>query len=99
LDFSQTNYVAPQFDVPQGPFGVPCPVTTLIQPSGTNFIVSWLNDSKLQVAPSVTGPWTVLTNSVSPYTFTPTNEMQLFRVVDKWTALVDRAREFEFPGF
>ena len=82
-----------------GKFGEPCPVTTLIQPSGTNFIVRWLNDSKLQVAPTVTGPWTVLTNSVSPYTFTPTNEMQFFRVVDKWTALVERAKEFGFPGF
>lgn len=99
LDFSQTNYFAPQFAVPQGPFGFPCPVTTFIQSTGTNFTVSWLNDSKLQVAPTVTGPWTVLSNSVSPYTFTPTNEMQFFRVVDKWTALVDHAKEFGFPGF
>ncbi|MEO6035519.1 MAG: hypothetical protein ABIQ35_09710 [Verrucomicrobiota bacterium] len=40
-----------------------------------------------------------MTNAVSPYTVSGTNGMQFYRVVDKWTALVDKAREYFFPGF
>jgi phospholipase C len=99
LDFSQTNYIAPQFNVPQGPFGAPCPLTTWITQSGTNTTVHWLSDSKLFGAPTLDGPWAVISNAVPPYTFSGTNNMQFFRVVDKWTALVEKAREFAFPGF
>ncbi|MGI8965457.1 MAG: alkaline phosphatase family protein [Limisphaerales bacterium] len=99
LDFSQTNYIAPQFIVPSGPFGVACPLTTWITRSGTNTTVHWLSDASLQTAPTVTGPWSVVTNANAPYTFLPTNQMQFFRVVDKWTSLVDKARQFGFPGF
>ena len=101
LDFSQTNYFAPEFSVPTGPFGRPCPLTTGIQLSGTNVVINWLNDAKLQVSASIDGPWTVLTNASAPYSLSAigTNGFQYFRVVDKWTSLVNRAKEFAFPGF
>jgi len=99
LDFSQTNYFAPQFAMPPGPFGALCPLTTVLRPSGTNMTVSWLSDAKLQSAPTVSGPWTEIANATVPFTFTPTNGMQFFRVVDKWGLLVDKARQFGFPGF
>ena len=99
LDFSQTNYFAPVFSVPQGPFGSPCPSPTSITVNATNTIVQWLSDAPLQVATELGGSWTTLTNVTSPYVFTSTNQVQFFRVMDKWTQLVSKAREFGFPGF
>jgi phospholipase C len=99
LDFSQTNYFRPQFAVPPGPFGAPCTNSTWITQSGTNLTVHWLSDSKLESSMVVTGPWNTVTNATAPYTFGPTNSVQFFRVTDKWAALVQKAREFGFPGF
>lgn len=49
-----------------------------IQPSGGNISVSWTS-GYLQEAPAVTGPWTYVTNVVSPYLPGLTNQAQFFR--------------------
>lgn len=54
------------------------PPTITIQRSGANLIVSWTSVS-LQKAASVTGPWTDVTNAVSPYTVGATNSALFFR--------------------
>ena len=100
LDFSQTNLTAPVFNVPAGPFGSLCPPTTFLDNTGNNtFTLRSLVEGQIQVADSLTGSWTTLTNSASSYSFTGTNQMQFFRVIDKWTALVSVARQYGFPGF
>ena len=54
------------------------PSSMSIQQSGTNVTVSWTNGF-LQQATSVAGPWTELTNTISPYTFATTNTATFFR--------------------
>jgi hypothetical protein len=49
-----------------------------IQPSGTNVILNWTSGF-LQKRDSLTGPWTYVTNAVSPYSVGATNPIQFFR--------------------
>jgi hypothetical protein len=56
----------------------PAPPIMSIQSSGSSVIVSWTSGS-LQAAPAVTGPWTGVTNAVSPYTVGATNSALFFR--------------------
>jgi PKD repeat protein len=55
------------------------PVTVTIQLLGNQVNVSWPNGT-LQSATGVTGPYTDLSNAVSPYTLTISNATQFFRV-------------------
>jgi hypothetical protein len=50
--------------------------------NGTNLIVSWTGGGLLQSATNVTGPWTLLTNSTSPFTSPISSDTprQFFRV-------------------
>jgi Concanavalin A-like lectin/glucanases superfamily/Immunoglobulin I-set domain len=62
-----------------GSTGVPAtPPIMWIQQSGSNVVVSWTSGF-LQKAISVTGPWTDVTNAVSPYTVGATNPALFFR--------------------
>jgi len=61
---------------------LPAPTVAILQ-SGGNVIVSWTGGS-LESAPSVSGPWTYLTNAdssvvSSPYTIAATNSAQYFQ--------------------
>jgi alpha-galactosidase len=56
----------------------PAPPSVSVQRSGANVIVSWANGF-LQRANSVTGPWTDVTNAVSPYAVEMTNSALFFR--------------------
>jgi hypothetical protein len=58
----------------------PPPPMMSIQASGSNMIVSWTSGF-LQQASAVTGPWTYITNAVSPYTTGLTNQAQFFQSV------------------
>jgi hypothetical protein len=42
--------------------------------------VEWTGGGTLQAAPSVTGPWVDVTGATSPFTFTPTEQMQFGRI-------------------
>jgi hypothetical protein len=42
--------------------------------------VEWTGGGALQAAPSVTGPWVDVTGATSPFTFTPTEQMQFGRI-------------------
>lgn len=100
LDFSQTNYTAVPIAVPQGPFGEVCLNTLTLSQSSTNLVVSWLTDAPLQVTTNLGESWTTITNAISPYIIPPsTNATSFYRALDKWAALVARAREYGFPGF
>jgi hypothetical protein len=57
---------------------LPGPPIMSIQPSGSNVIVRWTSGS-LQKATSVTGPWTDVTNAVSPCSVGVTNSTLFFR--------------------
>lgn len=100
LDFTQTNYAAAPINVPQGPFGDVCLNTITLTQVSTNLVVTWLSDARLQVTTNLGDSWVTITNAVSPYIIPPsTNTTGFYRALDKWTALVSRAREFGFPGF
>jgi phospholipase C len=100
LDFTQTNYTAASIVVPQGPFGEICQGTIVLSQASTNLVITWLNDAQLQVKTNLDTPWVTLTNATSPYVISsPTNQMSFFRALDKWTALVELARQYGFPGF
>ncbi len=100
LDFSSTNYDAPQFTVTNASFGGICLSQFQISAAGTNSIsLQWLSDAKLQVADDIAGPWQTVTNATPPFMTTSTNAARFYRVVDKWRELVDLARQYGFPGF
>ncbi len=42
--------------------------------------IEWTGGGTLQAAPSVTGPWVDVTGATSPFTFTPTQQMQFGRI-------------------
>ena len=42
--------------------------------------IEWTGGGTLQAAPSVTGPWVDVTGATSPFTFTPTEQMQFGRI-------------------
>lgn len=42
--------------------------------------IEWSGGGTLQAAPSVTGPWVDVTGATSPFTFTPTEQMQFGRI-------------------
>src|SRR5271154_3458467 len=58
-------------------------VTTMqISSSPPNVVVSWNAPGfYLETAYNVGGPWAVVPNATSPFTFTPTDSHQFFRVV------------------
>ena len=53
-------------------------VQVALQTSGTNLVLSW-STGTLQSAPAVTGPWTDLTGTNSPYTLSPVGNQNFFR--------------------
>ena len=61
-----------------GSTGLPVAPTMSIQKSGSNAIVSWTLGS-LQEATNANGPWTALTNAISPYTVGMTNSALFLR--------------------
>ena len=100
LDFTQTNLSAPLLNIPQGPFGAPCLNTITLTPESTNLVVRWLSDSPLQISTNLGDSWVTITNATSPYIIpASTNQTSFYRALDKWSALVQRAKEFGFPGF
>ncbi len=42
--------------------------------------IEWTGGGTLQAAPTVTGPWVDVTGATSPFTFTPTEQMQFGRI-------------------
>ena len=54
-------------------------VTLAVTRSGQNVVIAW-SSGILQSAPAVTGPWTSLIGTNSPYSLVPTGTQQYFRV-------------------
>jgi PKD repeat protein len=55
------------------------PVTLIIQPSGNELQLSWPTGT-LQSSSAAPGPYVDVTNATSPFTISPTNTTQFFRV-------------------
>ena len=55
------------------------PVSLNMEISGRNVVLTW-SSGTLQSATTVTGPWTSLSGTNSPYTLTPTGTQQFFRI-------------------
>ena len=54
--------------------------TVNIVSSPPNFIVTWSSSSYLERAYDLRGPWAIVPDAVSPFTFTPTDSQQFFRL-------------------
>jgi hypothetical protein len=54
-------------------------VTITIQPSGTNLVLTWPSGT-LQQSDTLTGPYTNVSNAISPYTASPAATQQFYRV-------------------
>lgn len=62
-----------------GSTGLPsAPPSVALQRSGSNVVVNW-NSGFLLKSPTLFGPWTYVSNAISPYSFGMTNGVQFFR--------------------
>ncbi|MEW6161281.1 MAG: HYR domain-containing protein, partial [Verrucomicrobiota bacterium] len=62
------------------PVTVRCPIITATLTSPNQATLSW-SQGRLESAPSVTGPWSVVPNAVSPYTAELTSGQGYYRVI------------------
>jgi phospholipase C len=97
LDFAHYNTNAPAITAPDfvsEPCAIKQPFFTL---SGTNLVVNWTSDAKLQVATDIAGPWTETTNTVNGFSFTPSQTSQFFRIYNGFDSLLEMAKSMGIP--
>lgn len=98
LDFTAPNTSTPSFTVGTGPFPSVC--TEKLGFTGTNGLsLHWPHGSTLQGARTVTGPWSDLTNAISPFPVSNTNSYQFYRVNDEWSDLISFAARYGFSPY
>src|SRR6185369_1377629 len=56
-----------------------------ISKTTSNLLLSWTGSGTLQSAPMVVGPWRDILEASSPFGTRPTNELEFFRVVSRWS--------------
>jgi hypothetical protein len=56
-----------------------------VQRAGNSAVITWSAGANLFSAPSVKGPWTMVTNAVSPYTNTPSSGPEFYKAGTPYT--------------
>jgi phospholipase C len=97
LNFDSYNTNAPLSVVPQGPFSVACSTSPLISISGTNLLLNWTVDARLQTTTSLTNAWQDVTNAVSGFTTNATDSARFFRLFNEWDDLRALAASYGIP--
>lgn len=87
LDFTTPNLSVPSFNVPQGPFGDVCPPDLTLSLKDRELVLSWIKGKGLETATSLFGPWTSITNAISPFTVQIADAARFFRSPNKWIGL------------
>lgn len=97
LDFSNYNTNAPAITAPDVQ-SVPCAIQQpVLHFGGTNIVINWTSDAKLQVATDISGPWTNTTNTVSGFTINPSEATQFFRIYNGFDELLALAKSAGIP--
>jgi len=60
---------------------LPSEVNLTANLQGKNIVITWTGTGTLQSAPTVTGPWSALTNAVSPFSTPATGAAQFYRLL------------------
>jgi len=68
----------------QASFGQATNFSLRIAKANTNVTVSWTNRGALQTAPTPAGTWRDVLEAPNPFTRSPTNAREFFRVISRW---------------